>query len=414
MSVPSTVRTLLDWQQGRRAGGVPTVTVLAGPINLSLRSWRGWAGRRPVTVVRAGSDADAAAAWAADLLSTSSGIDQVRVWLARVTGRDLAAVVQATDRLTRYDLEQLWRSLPIDPRSAVARAAFLLLAARAAETCPGPAGIVRSLSGGEGAEPVGAFRGLCGLYPENQWPALLLVPAAGDRPGWLARAASFLEAVAVAVPILPVAVAATRAVCDALAADTRSHTAAVLREGLIAVDGLTEADLEARLRAAGVQPVPDAATLRRLVGDGLDEAAAAAYVAAARAVRSPTPADLDSDFRSVHEEFLFDQLEAMPETAGLFRPNAPLPFRHGTQDAEADLLAQSLNLVVEVDGGYYHLTQTQYRRDRRKDWLYQRHGYLVLRFLAEDVVADWETILTTILEAVAFRRGHILPGGEPP
>ena len=59
---------------------------------------------------------------------------------------------------------------------------------------------------------------------------------------------------------------------------------------------------------------------------------------------------------------------------------------------------------MEVDGQHYHLNENQYRRDRRKDWQYQRHGYLVLRFLAEDVVEDLETILNTILDAVAWRR----------
>ena len=117
---------------------------------------------------------------------------------------------------------------------------------------------------------------------------------------------------------------------------------------------------------------------------------AEAFVAAARAVRDPTPADIESDFRSVHEAFLFEQLESMPQTAGLFRPNHPLEFRHGHQMAEGDLVAESLKLAVEVDGGFYHLNAEQYRRDRRKDWLYQRHGYLVLRFLAEDVVSDLE------------------------
>lgn len=62
-------------------------------------------------------------------------------------------------------------------------------------------------------------------------------------------------------------------------------------------------------------------------------------------------------------------------------------------------------LIIELDGGYYHLQdQTAYRRDRRKDWEYQRHGYLVLRFLSEDVVARLEEILETILAAVAYRR----------
>ncbi len=60
--------------------------------------------------------------------------------------------------------------------------------------------------------------------------------------------------------------------------------------------------------------------------------------------------------------------------------------------------------MVEVDGRYYHLTPERYRADRRKDWLYQRHGYLVLRVLAEDVVEDLEAIVATVAEAVAFRR----------
>jgi very-short-patch-repair endonuclease len=69
------------------------------------------------------------------------------------------------------------------------------------------------------------------------------------------------------------------------------------------------------------------------------------------------------------------------------------------------LLAERLKLVVEVDGGHYHLNQPLYRRDRRKDRLNQRHGCLVPRFLAEDVIDDLEMILTTILAAVALRRG---------
>src|SRR5438093_6832234 len=37
MDVPTPVRTLLDWHQGRRARRIPTVTVLAGPVNLAVR-----------------------------------------------------------------------------------------------------------------------------------------------------------------------------------------------------------------------------------------------------------------------------------------------------------------------------------------------------------------------------------------
>ncbi len=70
-----------------------------------------------------------------------------------------------------------------------------------------------------------------------------------------------------------------------------------------------------------------------------------------------------------------------------------------------DLLAAPFRLVVELDGSYYHLRDSAaYRRDRRKDWELQRRGYLVLRFLSDDVVERLEEILDTILAAVELRR----------
>ena len=50
-------------------------------------------------------------------------------------------------------------------------------------------------------EAAGVFRGLCGLYPEDRWPALLVVPAPGNPPGWFCRVVGSLESVAVAVPV---------------------------------------------------------------------------------------------------------------------------------------------------------------------------------------------------------------------
>ena len=45
-----------------------------------------------------------------------------------------------------------------------------------------------------------------------------------------------------------------------------------------------------------------------------------------------------------------------------------------------------------------------YRRDRRKDQLLQENGYLVLRFLAEDVGKELNLVLDAILRAVGHRR----------
>jgi hypothetical protein len=109
--------------------------------------------------------------------------------------------------------------------------------------------------------------------------------------------------------------------------------------------------------------------------------------------------------RSAAERFLYERLESLPETTGLFRVNPVLNFRFGPgRVVEVDLAALSLHLVVEVDGYYHFQDPASYRRDRRKDFELQRHGYLVVRVLAEDVVRRLEEVLDTILAAVASRR----------
>ncbi len=130
----------------------------------------------------------------------------------------------------------------------------------------------------------------------------------------------------------------------------------------------------------------------------------------ARAVASLDAENEDSEeqARSQAEQFLFELLDSHPTTAGLFELNGALDFHFGPRPAEVDLLARTLRLAVELDGGFWHLRNREcYRRDRRKDWELQRRGFLVLRFLAEDVVYQPQEILDTILAAVACRRRPI-------
>ena len=75
-----------------------------------------------------------------------------------------------------------------------------------------------------------------------------------------------------------------------------------------------------------------------------------------------------------------------------------------TRWIEVDLVARSLKLAVEVDGYHHFQDPEAYRRDRRKDLELQKHGYLVVRVLADDVVERLEEVMDTILAAVAFRR----------
>ena len=70
---------------------------------------------------------------------------------------------------------------------------------------------------------------------------------------------------------------------------------------------------------------------------------------------------------------------------------------------EVDLLCAEARVAVELDGLQHLASVEAYRRDRRKDLLLQENGYLVLRFLAEDVGQQLDLVLDTILRALSGR-----------
>jgi len=147
------------------------------------------------------------------------------------------------------------------------------------------------------------------------------------------------------------------------------------------------------------------ATCRRLADDGASDAliekCAEAVVACERAQDGPEAA---AKARSAAEAFLLARLESLPETAGLFELNELIAADWGLHgQVEVDLLCRCRRLAVEVDGYYHFCDPEGYRRDRRKDLLLQQHGFLVLRFLADDVVARLEKILDTILASLQWR-----------
>ena len=146
-----------------------------------------------------------------------------------------------------------------------------------------------------------------------------------------------------------------------------------------------------------------AASVRRLVRDGVDNRLANLFVHTAR---TPSPdAEGAERARSATEAFLYRRLQTLPETAGQFDLNAklPIPF-DGWGQMEVDLLCASARLAIEVDGGQHLGDAEAYRRDRRKDALLQENGYFVLRFLAEDVGKQFDAVLDTILRTLSHRR----------
>lgn len=145
------------------------------------------------------------------------------------------------------------------------------------------------------------------------------------------------------------------------------------------------------------------ASVKRLVRDGVDVPLASLFLESAR----PMPAEPEGveRARSATEAFFYRRLETLEPAKGMFRLNEDLPIAFdGWGKMEVDLLSRDLRVAIELDGPQHLADAVAYRRDRRKDRLLQENGYLVLRFLAEDVAKDLDAVLDAILGVVSQRR----------
>ncbi|HTI51174.1 MAG TPA: DUF559 domain-containing protein, partial [Planctomycetaceae bacterium] len=227
---------------------------------------------------------------------------------------------------------------------------------------------------------------------------------------WLATAAEALTQIATAIPALPLAISADgRSIDYYLSICSLTRTGAMIREGLIFVDHSPQQDFTAAQRATtattGAAPAPIS----------LSPAPSAVESDSADSAPAPSVRTREEDdlARSAAERFLFDRLQEYSETTGLFALNEIIAAEgvHG-QKAEIDLCSPSLRIAIEIDG-YYHFGEPEaYRRDRRKDWALQQAGYVILRFLADDVVDQLETVLERIAATVRRQRAQKPTQGE--
>ncbi len=145
-----------------------------------------------------------------------------------------------------------------------------------------------------------------------------------------------------------------------------------------------------------------AASVRRLIRDGVDVPLANLFVHVARSPAAS--AEGEDRARSASEAFLFRRLQTLRATTGRFRLNVELPISFdGYGKMEVDLLCAEAGLAIELDGAQHFAEVDGYRRDRRKDALLQQNGYFVLRFLAEDAGQRLDQVLDTILAALSHR-----------
>lgn len=368
----------LDRHERRREGGVPVLSALVGPVEAAAALVCRWAEARgrPVVEREDRALAGAAEAWVERLAHVRDLRGDAAAWLALRTGHDPAHLGARLLRMTGHE-RALWLDRILPPPAGEEAAACRWLLEQDAPLPPAALAAElagRLASGGAGPAPV--FTAVRRLVEAGRDP-VLLVPVGADDLGAdaaarVGSAARHLAGLAEAEPGLTLILAVSRPdfeQYDRLAPDDRVK--ALIRGSVVAV------------------PAPGP------VGPGAAPASAA-----------PTDPDPDDPARSAAERFLYERLQAHPATAGLFQLNADPGLRFGAdRPMEVDLLAASLRLAVEIDGYHHFHDPEAYRRDRRKDLLLQTGGFLVVRVLADDVVARLEDVLATIVAAVASRRG---------
>jgi hypothetical protein len=391
---PHDPSVVLDRHSLRRATGVPTVSVLVGPIGAGGRAWGRWAAVTGRSVVAADRGLFPYAEW---LRSVAAQIDlltaAVKI-LAQRAGRAPDEFLAAWRDKTFADRELFWSTLAATADDDLLRAAATLPLGQSSSSAA-------ALLTRFGEPIVPAIIRLFGA--SIPWPSVLFVSSPADDFSSLGHQAAKL---AMQAPELPIAIAVS--VGDwSLFLDTapESRVKAILREGELAIPVLEAAMVERTLAEAGA--VGKAAEL--LVANGADAALVEAAAAAARATAVAPKSKADADgARSAAEHFLFKFLESIPETAGRFQLNASLDFSFGPRPAEVDLLCREPRIALEVDGYFHFIDSDAYRRDRAKDWELQRRGYLVLRFLAEDIIPRLELVRDRLVEALT-----VVPNGGP-
>jgi very-short-patch-repair endonuclease len=382
----------LDRHDQRRRCGVPTVSVLFGPVEPSLRLARRWAeaSGRPMVLVRPEQpDPEIVVVpWVNRLTADGDLATAVAEWLARRLDRPADSLIGSLRAMTTYERKMFLESaLPMVSETGVELVGrWLIENAGVWPECPGLARALDSLLEGRGRPYIRVFTALGELVRLECLPVLVFSLATQDlsRMHGIAR---LLAELAAAQPRPALMLVVEPALFDVYQAQAPvSRAKALLREAVVHFN---------HGRSAGTEARPSEEDLSSSQCGG-----------------PPCPpfGDTDDDpARSAAERFLFERLESSRETAGLFELNGTLDFRFGpTHWIEVDLVARSLRLAVEVDGYHHFQDPEAYRRDRRKDLELQKHGYMVVRVLADDVVERFEDVRNTVLTAVEFRREALI------
>jgi hypothetical protein len=398
-----TVAQLLERHDIRRRYNTPTVTVLVGSVGTGGRVWRRWTQEQNRKVVTVTTLSQAEHPW---LTALCNQLDLPQLALNSVAlrlGLENNTFGSSWKHKTLAERQQFWQTTYPGPVTPLLQT----LCELAGTDNPLPPQELASLLLEGYADPFSALSDLYSLLRPlcsvETWPTLLLQPEAGVDMAWLAAVAPTLAQWAFQMPSLALAVCVPPSLWQAyLTQAPESRYKALLREGVVECPPPSPQHFSQALAAAGWQDHPQP-TAQLLADHGADEIVLNAAVRLIQATHTDAASD---QARSAAEQFLYEFLQLLPETAGRWELNASLDLPFGSRPMEVDLLERSRRLVIEIDGYYHFRDQDHYRRDRTKDFLLQKHGYVVLRFLAEDVLCQLEQVRDRILEACR----HFPPG----
>lgn len=434
-----------DEHQQRRAAGVPTLSTLVGPVADAVRQWRAWAARcrRTAVVTSGGLEREWCEAWLCQLLRERDLSQDAERYLCRRVPESSGWAAGSLRRKTSHELALLFERAHLDdhPLTPDGLCRRLLLQRAHQQPLSADELLAAHLTAGEPTADIrGVLSQMLGLLEDSPHPALLIVPEEAPTGGpevditdarvsWLTQAIPHLAQLVTSLPHWTVGLGVDSRSWHRYCAEApESFAKAVAGQHIIHlstwnVDRVRQA-VTARVKRALPELEPVFAAIART---GASDALVARLAEAACAgpecgigpahepgSEPPTPPP-DANaleavrlWKSQQERFLFELLEHMPDLAGRFQLNAAPGFLFGNQPAEVDLLCPELKIAVEIDG-YYHFTSADaYRRDRRKDLALQQHGFLVIRYLAEDVVPRMLEVVQSIQAAVASRQAEFM------
>jgi hypothetical protein len=381
----------MERHQRRREAGVPTVSVLVGPPEEGASAWRSWAGSCSRPVLKISSPAPPVLGQA--LVEWASSGDVFGNAMGTALGLRLGLApddaLRRLRRATRHEAEVILEAARIDPSGRAGEFLRRWLQEHRDDASSG----LRAALTPYAAAPEYLAELFVSLLPPQALPALLVVLDEGRPPETLEEAARLLDRVLQAAPAIPAAIAVAPQRYEAyLGSAPEARHKALLRETAVRLGGTVAAPVSRQCERL-------AEALRNA---GANEQAIERHRRLSEA--RPAEALLDDAVRSEVERFFRDLLESLPRTAGLFQNNGALPIPFGARSSmEIDFLCTRYRLAIELDGYHHFQDPDRYRSDRAKDYLLQKQGYLVLRFLAEDVVSRLETILARIFDALDSR-----------